>query len=110
MEIEIENVMALAGILNNVNVDPRERLKAAMDMLDRAGYGSIKEEASEEEIIAEAITKAKKAFEDCLLEKHNIDPAYFKLTLIVDCLDASFKESLKRTTFEHEPWLGEGKD
>lgn len=58
------------------------------------------EEPSELTMIGEALAAARKAFQDCLLDKHCVEPAFFRLSLKVEFRDSSFTETLAELTYK----------
>lgn len=54
----------------------------------------------EEIIITKGIVKAKEAFQNYLENVHGFDPAYWRLKIVVEGLDAGFEEVLERFTWE----------
>jgi len=65
------------------------------------------EELSEEAIIAEAVHRAKKAFEDYLYEEHNLDPAYWSLRIVVRSVNDDFTEFLGEYIFDDKGGYGQ---
>lgn len=55
---------------------------------------------SEEALIAKGVLLAKKAFYD-YFESQDLDPAYWRLKIVVETLDAGFEEVLERITWEN---------
>ena len=69
--------------------------------LDGIGGGRrTNKEDSTNVMIAEAVDAAREAFEDVIFEKHGVEPAYCRLKLVVEVLDATFEEVLGRVTYE----------
>lgn len=55
---------------------------------------------SEEALVTKGILLAKKAFYD-YFESQDLDPAYWRLKIVVETLDAGFEEVLERITWEN---------
>jgi len=66
-----------------------------------------KEEKSDMVIVAEAVDKAKQAFQDHLEHEYNLEPAYWSIRIVVRGVSSDFNDFLNEYIYDNKGSYGQ---
>ena len=94
-EEAMTQVRRFTGAIDNLappSFEEEEEEEKEEELEERLNY-------SEEALIAKGVLLAKKAFYD-YFDSQDLDPAHWRLKIVVETLDSGFEEVLERVTWE----------